>query len=155
MPLIKDRLPEPRSYYEGMGLRLGRGSKWVTAPCIFHDGSDSLRVNLHSGAFVCMAGCGARGGDVLAYHRAAAGLDFVEAAKALGAWEEAPGRPQHANPRPAPFTPRQALQVLADELNYCAVCLGNAAQGVELTDAERLQFMESVGRILTIKELTE
>lgn len=153
MPLIKDRLPEPRSYFEGVGLRLGRGHKWVTAPCVFHGGSDSLRINLHSGAFVCMAGCGARGGDVLAYHQAANGLGFIEAAKALGAWENDPNRPQYANPRPAPFTARQALQVLASDLTYCAICLGNAANGVTLSDADRLAFMEAVGRVLRIKEM--
>ncbi len=155
MPLIKDRLPEPRAYFESMGLTLGRGNKWVTTRCEFHGGSDSMRINLHSGAFACMAACGARGGDVLAYHRAATGLDFVEAAKALGAWEEDPSHPQHHSPRPAPFTARQALQVLANDVLYCAVCIGNTAQGIELTDSDRLQFMQATGRILAIKEMTE
>ena len=66
MGFERDRLPDVRSYYESEGLKLTKGNKWVTTACHFHEGSDSMRINLHSGAFVCMAGCGARGGDVLA-----------------------------------------------------------------------------------------
>jgi len=155
MPLIKDRLPEPLGYYSGMGLNIqGKRGKWRRANCPFCQSRDNFNLDTSTGGFHCWS-CPAKGGDVLAFHRAFAGLGFIEAAKDLGAWEEDPNRPQHANHRPAPFTPRQALQVLASDLAYCAVCLGNTAQGVELTDAERLQFMESVGRILTIKELTE
>jgi hypothetical protein len=32
--------------------------------------------------------CGAHGGDVLAFHMQRHGLRFIEAAQALGAWEE-------------------------------------------------------------------
>jgi hypothetical protein len=32
--------------------------------------------------------CGARGGDVLAFHQHKHGLNFVEACKQLGAWLE-------------------------------------------------------------------
>jgi hypothetical protein len=31
--------------------------------------------------------CGAAGGDVLAFHRRRHGMTFIEAARALGAWE--------------------------------------------------------------------
>ena len=61
-----------------------------------------MRVNTQTGAYCCMAGCGARGGDVLAYHMAAHGLAFVDAAKALGAWIDdgrlPPSRPTRRNP---------------------------------------------------------
>ena len=101
MTLLRDRLPEPQGYFEGQGLVLvGRGP-WRTTGCAFHGGSDSMRVNLRSGGFCCMAGCGARGGDVLAYHMAAHGLGFVEAAQDLGAWENEPHSPG------VPFTPRR------------------------------------------------
>jgi hypothetical protein len=43
-------------------------------------------VQLDTGGFRCMA-CGAHGGDVLAFHMQRYGLAFIEAAKALGAWE--------------------------------------------------------------------
>ncbi|MBM3358465.1 MAG: hypothetical protein FJY54_12150, partial [Betaproteobacteria bacterium] len=75
------RLPDPVGYFEQReGLRLiGRGP-WRSALCPFHDDHNpSLRVNVETGAFRCMA-CGARGGDVLAYHRARYGLSFTQAA---------------------------------------------------------------------------
>ena len=149
MGFERDRLPDPRSYYESEGLKLSRGNKWVTTSCNFHQGSDSMRVNLHSGAFVCMA-CGARGGDVLSYHQAAYGMEFVEAAKALGCWVN-DGKPTPT--KPAPFTPRQAVQVLANEANLVAVAAGNVAQGVVLTQADRTRLMAAAGRILKITEV--
>jgi DNA primase len=85
--LDRHRLPDPTGYYGARaGLRLiGRGS-WRSALCPFHDDHrPSLRVNVTSGAFRCMV-CGAKGGDVLAFHQQRHGLRFVEAAKALGAW---------------------------------------------------------------------
>lgn len=83
----RDRLPSPAGYYEAQGLQLtGRGG-WRNAVCPFHqDTHPSLRVRIDSGAFRCMV-CGAHGGDVLAFHMQRHGLRFIEAAKALGAWE--------------------------------------------------------------------
>ena len=92
MPFDRRNLPDPISYYESEGLKLTSRGKWRTTACQFHGGSDSMRINTETGAFACMAGCGARGGDVLAYHMAQHGLEFVEAAKALGAWID-DGRP--------------------------------------------------------------
>jgi hypothetical protein len=83
-------LPNPTDYYAGEGVDLrGRGA-WRDGLCPFHpDSSPSLRVRIETGAFRCMA-CGARGGDVLAFHMQRHQLRFIEAAKALGAWEVAP-----------------------------------------------------------------
>lgn len=83
-------LPKPADYYAGEGVKLlGRGA-WRDALCPFHpDSSPSLRVRIETGAFRCMA-CGARGGDVLAFHMQRHELRFIDAAKALGAWEIAP-----------------------------------------------------------------
>ena len=149
MGFERDRLPDPRSYYESEGLKLGRGQKWVTTACTFHQGSDSMRINLHSGAFVCMA-CNAKGGDVLAYHMAAYGMEFIEAAKALDCWVD-DGNPTPT--KPAPFTPRQAVQVLANEANFIAVAAGNVAQGVVLSQADRSRLMAAAGRVLKITEV--
>lgn len=84
---VRERLPDPVSYYESEGIELrGRGA-WRDALCVFHaDESPSLRVHVESGAFKCMA-CGAAGGDVLSFHRRRHVMGFVEAAQALGAWE--------------------------------------------------------------------
>lgn len=151
MGFERDRLPDPATYYESQGLTFReRKGKWRTAACSFHQGSDSMRINLHSGAFVCMAGCGARGGDVLAYHMAAHGLDFIEAAKELGAWVD-DGKPPPSTP--APFTPRQALDVLKTEVNLIAIAAGNVAHGVALSDSDRARLMQAAWRVLRIAEV--
>jgi DNA primase len=83
-------LPAPESYYAARAALclLGQG-KWRSAICPFHDDTrPSLRVNTETGAYRCMV-CGAKGGDVLAYHRARHGLSFVQAARDLGAWKAA------------------------------------------------------------------
>ncbi len=83
----RDLLRNPESYYADEGVKLlGRGA-WRDALCPFHkDSKPSMRVFFETGAFRCMA-CGARGGDVLAFHMLRHGLRFIDAAKALGAWE--------------------------------------------------------------------
>jgi hypothetical protein len=84
----RELLPIAAVYYQDQGLRLAGRGEWRSALCPFHaDRSPSLRVRLVSGGYKCMA-CGERGGDVLAFHMRKHGLRFVDAAKALGAWEE-------------------------------------------------------------------
>lgn len=152
MSYDRTRLPDPVGYYEEQGLALKgpRSAKWRTTRCEFHGGSDSMRVNTHSGAFVCMAGCGARGGDVLAYHMAQHGMEFVEAAKALGAWVE-DGRPL-VQCKPTALSPRAALEVLGFESTLVAVTAGNVAKGMALTDTDRRRLMVCAGRINRIVE---
>ena len=85
----RSRLPAAIPYFSKLEkLRLlGRGI-WRSTYCPFHeDAQPSLRVNVDVGAFRCMA-CGAKGGDVLAFHMQRHGLRFVDAAKALGAWKD-------------------------------------------------------------------
>lgn len=110
-----------------------------------------MRINTTSGAWVCMAGCGARGGDVLAYHMAAHGLEFVDAARALGAWVE-DGKPQTPH-RPTPLSPRAALQVLAFEATVTAVAAGNLASGVDLSDDDLARLLTAANRINRIVEV--
>jgi|YelNatPaOPRAMG01_1025707.scaffolds.fasta_scaffold07872_2 DNA primase len=81
----RERLPDPADYYsrELPSLR-GRGV-WRDALCPFHEDSrPSLRVNVQTGGWRCMA-CG-RGGDLLSFHMRRHGLGFADACKALGAW---------------------------------------------------------------------
>jgi DNA primase len=83
----RERLPKPTEYFKSQGLKLSGCGEWKNAICPFHaDTRPSLRVRLDTGCFRCMVCC-ATGGDVLAFHRLKTGLGFVEAAKALGAWE--------------------------------------------------------------------
>ncbi len=153
MPLDKARLPDPASYYEAQGLRLigPRRAKWKTTRCEFHDGSDSMRVNTETGAFVCMAGCGARGGDVVAYHRAAHGLDFVKACKDLGAWVDDGSEPP-SHQRSTPLPAREAIQVLAFEAHLAAIAAGNIAHGVQLSDSDRNRLYQAAARIGAIAD---
>lgn len=144
MGFDRNLLPDPTAFYESTGLRLTGRGKWRTTSCTFHDGSDSMRINLQTGAFVCMAGCGARGGDVLAYHLALTGMEFVEAAKALGAWVH-DGKTTPT--RPTPLSPRAALEVLQREAMVVAVAGGNVAHGVKLSDIDRSRVMQAAGRI--------
>ena len=150
MTFDRRNLPDPISYYESEGLKLTSRGKWRTTECKFHGGSDSMRINLATGAWVCMS-CGARGGDVLAYHMAQHGLEFVEAAKALGAWVD-DGRPatQH---KPTPLSPRQALEVLAVEANLVAIAAGNVAHGVVLSQVDLSRVLTASGRITRLVEV--
>ncbi|MER2518439.1 MAG: CHC2 zinc finger domain-containing protein [Candidatus Accumulibacter phosphatis] len=85
----RDRLPNAVEYFREQGLKLVGGGEWKSAVCPFHqDTRPSLRVRIETGAFRCMV-CGAHGGDVLAFHMQRYELRFIEAARTLGAWEEA------------------------------------------------------------------
>ena len=86
----RSRLPNPLEFFAGEGIELAGMGRWRNGLCPFHmDTRPSLRVCAESGAFRCMA-CGAHGGDVLAFQMLRHRLKFVDAAKALGAWEVMP-----------------------------------------------------------------
>ena len=146
MPLDRNLFPDTTAYFEAQGLKLAGPSraKWKTTECRFHGGSDSMRVNTASGAWVCMS-CGEKGGDVLAYEIASTGLEFVQAAKAIGAWVE-DGKP-HKPQKPTALPPRAALEVIGYECNLVAVAAGNLASGVTLTDIDLDRLMVAAGRI--------
>ena len=148
MSFDRNLLPDPVSYFEGQGLTLAGRGKWRTTACQFHDGSDSMRVNTASGGWCCMS-CGAKGGDVLAYHQQLHSLDFIDAAKQIGAWVD-DGRAAPLKPTPLP--PRAALQVMAFEATLIAVAAGNVGQGVDLSDMDRARVMAAAGRINRLVE---
>lgn len=147
----RTRLPDPVDYYTDAGLKFReRKGKWRTTECRFHGGTDSMRINTSTGAFCCMAGCGARGGDVLAYHMALHGQDFTTAAKELGCWVD-DGRP--APTRPTPLPARDALHLLASEANLVAVAAANVANGATLTKKDLSRLLTAAGRINKIAEV--
>jgi phage/plasmid primase-like uncharacterized protein len=147
---IRDRLPDPILYFaDGEGFKLAGPGKWKTTRCIFHGGSDSMRINTSSGAWVCMS-CGEKGGDVLAFHMKVHGLDFIEAAKDLNAWDDN-GTPS-APHRPRALSASAAIQVLSFEANLAAVAAGNVARGIQLSERDRQRLMTAVGRINRITE---
>ena len=152
MAFDRNLLPDATAYFEEQGLKLAgpRRAKWKTTTCTFHGGSDSMRVNTSTGAWVCMS-CGEKGGDVLAYEIAVTGADFVAAAKAIGAWVDdgKPYKPQ----KPTPLSPRAALSAMAFEATLTAIAAGNIAKGVLLTDADRSRLMTAAGRINRMVEV--
>ncbi len=151
MSFDRSQLPDPLDYYTNTAcLRLTGKGKWRTAGCPFHGSSDSLRVNIISGGFICMACCGAKGGDVLAFHMAHAGLGFIEAAKAIGAWVD---DGKTTSSRPTPISARSALEILHAETGLVAIAAGNMARGVILADIDLARLMTAAGRIARIGEM--
>ncbi len=146
MGFNRNLLPDPTSYYESQGYRLvgPRTAAWRTTECRFHGGSDSMRINVSSGAFRCFA-CEAAGGDVVAFQMATFDVSFIDASKALGAWVE-DGRPAERH-RPAPFSMRDGLKIVRFEAQLAAVAAGNMAHGVVLNDRDRRRLLVAAGRI--------
>lgn len=83
--LDRSRLPAVLPYFERHGVHLSGRGAWRSALCPFHDDKrPSLRVNVDSGGYRCMS-CGAKGGDIVAFHRARYGLSFTAAVRDLEA----------------------------------------------------------------------
>ena len=151
MTFDRRNLPEPVGYYEAAGLVFReRKGKWRTTRCEFHGGSDSMRVNTDSGAFACM-NCGASGGDVLSYEMQATGAEFIDAAKALGAWTD-DGKPavQH---KPTPLSPRAALQAIAFEVTLVAIEGSRISSGIVPSESEKARLLTASNRITRIMEV--
>jgi hypothetical protein len=146
---IKDNLPDPVAYFEAEGLKLTGRSTWRTTECHFHGGSDSMRINARTGGWVCMA-CGVHGGDVLAHHMQAHDLDFIGAAKALGAWQDN-GQPDKPH-KPKPLPAGEALRLVGFESTLVAIAALNLSNNVHLTDIDRARLLTAHQRITTITE---
>lgn len=150
MNFEREKLPEPVSYYEAHGLSLQgpRSAQWRTTECRFHGGSDSMRIRVATGAFVCMA-CGARGGDVLAYEMAVHGIGFVEAAKRLDAWVGGYDPQRHI--RTNPLSARDALSVLTDEATLIAIEGMRMSSGVVPSAADLERIRRAAARVRHIQ----
>ncbi len=149
MTFKREALPEPQSYFGNAGLVLQGHGEWRSTACVFHGGKSSMRVNLATGGWICMS-CQVKGGDVLAYEMQTTGVEFVEAAKALGAWIDDGRSPAPA--KPTPLSPRSALQALGFEAELVAIAAGNMAHGVQLTATDRARLLLAGNRIITINE---
>ena len=151
MPFDRNALPEPLGYFEAQGLTFReRKGRWRTTRCDFHQGSDSLRVNTSTGAWVCMS-CGVHGGDVLAYEMQLTGADFVTAAKALGCWSD-DGKPVQQQ-KPTPISARAALQALSFEALLVALEAARIAKGAQPTEADKARVLAASNRIIRIAEV--
>ena len=151
MGFNREALPDPLGYFEAQGLTFReRKGKWRTTRCDFHQGSDSLRVNTSTGAWVCMS-CGIHGGDVLAYEMQLTGADFVSAAKALGCWTD-DGKPAIQS-KPTPISARAALQALSFEALLVAMEAARVAKGAKPTEADKARVLAASNRIIRIAEV--
>lgn len=149
MSFDKDSLPDPQDYYENTAaLKLSGRGAWRTTSCEFHGGGDSMRINLKSGGFMCM-NCQAKGGDVLAYEMKSSGIEFLDAAKALGAWTD-DGR--HTTYRPSPVSARTMLKVIGIEVQIVALIASDLCNGKAISDVDRVRLMLSVSRIARVAE---
>lgn len=147
---IRDRLPDAIDYFDLEGVPLKGLGRWRTGPCAFHGGSDSLRVNVKTGAWVCM-NCRTKGHDVLAYCMQRHGLDFVGAARALGAYVE-DGKPHRGPNKMTTLPPRDAMQLIAVELNVAVVVISDIRSGVIPSDGDWQRFLSSAGCVIALAE---
>lgn len=85
----KDLLPDPKDYFmQTVGLKLKGRGVWRMAKCPFHDDTtESLAVQVVLGCFKCHA-CGAKGGDLIAFHMQLKGCGFKQACIDLGIWSD-------------------------------------------------------------------
>lgn len=149
MSFNRDHLPDPQDYYENTaGLKLTGRGLWRTTRCEFHGGSDSMRINLKSGGFMCMS-CGEKGGDVLAYHQHANSLEFIDAAKALNAWSD-DGQP--STYKPSPVSARTMLEVIAFEVQIVALMAADLAKGITISELDKHRLFEAASRITRVAE---
>ncbi len=151
MAFDRDRLPDPLGYFESQGLQLReRKGRWRTTRCDFHGGSDSLRVNTQTGAFVCM-NCGAKGGDLVAFQMAAYGQTFIEAAKQLGAWVDDGNRPQHHR-RPKALPAHEALELIESEARLVAIEAARMANGHHPTKEIKARLLQAAAAIHHVRQ---
>ena len=84
--VLKAALPASAYYRRALPtMPDARHAGWVDGGlCPFHDDRHrgNFRVNLDTGAFCCFS-CGAKGGDILAFHQRRHGLDFQEVIRDL------------------------------------------------------------------------
>jgi hypothetical protein len=162
---VKEKLPDPLSFYQGRGLVLQPGKEWRSTSCEFHISRTTMRINMNSGGFVCMAQCGAKGGSVVDYYMAINGVDFYTAAKALGAIE-ADGKPYKGPKRPLRIPTHDLLKLVPKELYICSTvvsALSNAlidnpeleealAPKINFTDLQ--SFFEAAGKVIYVSEIS-
>jgi CHC2-type zinc finger protein len=134
----KDLLPQPRTFYEReLGeFRRQDSHGWAKpkAGCPFHPSKSkqSFSVNLRTGGFYCF-GCQAKGGDIVAYVMKRDGLGFIDAAKALGAWDDAGGITRHRFTVPVRFL---VLEFVIDGAAYRAEVRDNPKNDPQPRQAE-------------------
>ena len=144
----KSLLPSPRTFYEAAIGRLTRANSkgWSLGNCVFHASKSkkSFSVNIRSGAFHCF-GCDASGGGVVVFVMRRDGLNFKQACRRLGCWEEN-GKP--VKPRPGPQVRYLVMDFAVDGVEYRA-----EVRDEPKTELERLRwsYAEAADRLAEIR----
>ena len=160
---VRENLPDPLSYFKARGLVLQPGKNWRRTSCEFHGGRRTMQVNIKTGAFKCMAECGAKGGDVLAYEMATKGCGFVEAAKFLNAFEE-DGKPYRGPTRPKKIPALDLISLVRYEM-YLSISVVSKIKKIlientdlrdsllgEISEDDLLRFFKSVNTLIYVWE---
>lgn len=147
----RELLPDAIEFFAQRGIALQGQGTWRTAACEFHGGSDSMRVNVRTGGWVCMA-CGAKGGDVLAYAMQADALDFMAAARALGACVAPADTTRRRPPRSTTLSARDAMELVAVELGILVVVIADVRNGIVPSDGDWLRFLAGAARVERLAE---
>lgn len=162
---VREKLPDPLTFYQSRGLVLQPGKEWRRTSCEFHMSRRTMFVNMKSGAFVCYGQCGAKGGSVLDYHMAINGISFYKAAKELGAIE-LNGQPYTGPKRPTRIPAHDLLQLAKKDLYMCATVISAVAQAIKThpelessiqpkINANDLQsFFKAAGQIVYVSEIS-
>lgn len=146
----KWRLPDPIAYFDSEGITLTGNGRWRTGRCELHGGSDSLRVNVESGAWRCMA-CHAKGGDVLSYAMQRHCLDFIAAARSLGAYVD-DGRTHRGAQTPATLGPRDAMQLMVSEVQLAFIVIADVMHGIVPSPDDWARFIACGARLIQLAE---
>lgn len=151
MPFDRSAMPQTFDLLRDLGFKFrGSRGKWRTTTCEFHDDrSPSMRVNVESGGWCCMA-CGASGGDAVAYLMARTGGDFRNCAKALGAWRDGPEDGRTRPSLPGGLSAHDALAVIAQDMGILFVVAADLAAGKKASEQDMHAFAAATGRMHAI-----
>ena len=145
---IRENVPDWPAYADREGLALVGKGKWRNTLCAFHDDTNpSMRVNTASGGWCCMS-CGVSGGDTLGHYMQLHGTEFIDAARALGAWKagDAPARPR----RPRALSANDALELLYQDAHVMYVVSQDIAQGKALNADDLRALGAAYRRVLVV-----
>ena len=141
-------LPNATVFFEREVGPLSRPSRsgWRACRCPFHQSKSGRSFAVHTdGAFVCR-GCGVKGGDLIAFLRLRYGLNFKEACRQLGCWDE---DAKLTKVRPGPLVRYLVMDFTIDGVEY-------RAEGPDepKTELQRLRrsYAEAKDRLSEIRE---
>lgn len=144
---VREGLPDAIDYFHREGVQLKGPGIWKTGPCLFHGGSDSLRVETKSGRWVCM-NCRVKGGDVLAYAMQRHGLDFVEAARSLGAYVEG-DKPHRGTAKKTTLSALASLRLVQHEVGVIVATVLPIKDAIP-DPIDRVRFIEAAAVVLRV-----